>query len=534
VVVAKDPVAFATRYGAIENVVGPFSGNLDNAGERIVLEGSMREPIQDFSFNNAWYSVTDGLGFSLVPNEQAAGIGNRSGWRASANIGGSPGQNDPTVNRAIVLVNEVLTHTDAPQVDAVEIYNPGASAVDIGNWYLTDDRATPKKFKIPAPKAVQPNSYVVFDENDFNKDPLATTSFALSSDGDEIYLYSADENGNLTGYSDGFAFRAAANGATFGRHVSSDRDVQYPAQVSATLGGANSGPAIGPVVINEIRCSPFSFEPEFIELKNLTSQEVKLYDTERPTNTWRLNGFNFAFPTNVAIPANGFVVIAQNDPARFRATNNVPASVQVFGPANGILQGNGENLRLERPDAPITLPDGSTKIPMITVDEVRYDQNTPWPTPIPGASIERNYSAQYGNDPANWSGAIGATPGFDNRAAEGWQTWLQQVFTPAELGDPVVSDPDADPDQDGYTNEAEFVAGTNPKNATSGLLLAPAKAAPATLEFAAAPDRTYTLYYRPLVGDGAWTAVSVSRASSAARTVQITPTQPGYYKIAVP
>jgi hypothetical protein len=513
--------------------VGPFSGNLDNAGEQIVLEGPLREPIQDFSYNNAWYSVTDGLGFSLVRNE-VAGVGNRAGWRASANIGGSPGQNDPTVNRASVLVNEVLTHTDVPQVDAVEIYNPGNAAVDIGNWYLTDDRATPRKFKIPSPTMIEAKSYAVFSENDFNKDPLATTSFALSSDGDEIYLYSADENGNLTGYSDGFAFRAAANGATFGRYVSSDGDVQYPAQVSATLGGANSGPAIGPVVINEIRYSPLSFEAEFIELKNLTSQDVKLYDAERPTNTWRLNGFDFTFPMNVTIPANGFVVIAQNDPVRFRATNNVPASVQVFGPANGILQGNGENLRLERPDAPIALPDGSTKIPMITVDEVRYDQNAPWPTPIRGASIERNYSAQYGNDPANWSGAIGATPGLENRAGEAWQGWLQSVFTAAELADPAVSDVDADPDQDGYSNEAEFVAGTDPKNATSGLVLAPAKAVPATLEFAAAPDRTYTLYYRPLVGDGAWTAVTVYRANSTARTVQITPTQPGYYKIAVP
>jgi len=281
-------------------------------------------------------------------------------------------------------------------------------------------------------------------------------------------------------------------------------------------------------VINEIRYSPFSFEAEFVELKNITSQEVKLYDAEHPTNTWRLNGLDFNFPTNVTIPANGFVVVAQNDPDRFRATNNVPDSVQVFGPANGVLQGNGESLQLQRPDAPIALPDGSTKVPMIVVDEVRYDNHAPWPTPIPGASIERNYSAQYGNDPANWRGAIGATPGMENRAEEGWQAWLGQNFTSDELADPEIGGPDADPDQDGYTNAAEFAAGTDPKSAGSELVVLP------TLQFAAAPDRTYTLYYRPLVGDGAWTAVGVYRASSTARTIQITPTQPGFYKIAVP
>ena len=70
------------------------------------------------------------------------------------------------------------------------------------------------------------------------------------------------------------------------------------------------------MVINEIRYSPFSFEAEFVELKNITSQAVKLYDVDHPTNTWRLDGLDFNFPTNVTIPANGFIVVAQNDPDR--------------------------------------------------------------------------------------------------------------------------------------------------------------------------------------------------------------------------
>jgi hypothetical protein len=170
---------------------------------------------------------------------------------------------------------------------------------------------------------------------------------------------------------------------------------------------------------------------------------------------------------------------------------------------------------------------------MVVVDEVRYDNHAPWPVTIPGASIERNYSAQYGNDPANWRGGIGATPGMENRAAEGWQTWLQQVFTATEIADPSISDPAADPDGDGYSNAAEFAAGTDPKDPASGLVIDSAPAS-TKLQFNAAADRTYTLYFRPLVSDGAWTAVGVFRAASTPRTVQFTPTQPGYYKIAVP
>jgi hypothetical protein len=537
VIVAKDPASFIARYGPVATVAGPFSGNLDNSGDHIVLAGSMGEPILDFTYNNAWFPVTDGYGFSLVIRDDRSALGAwgaKESWRASANPRGSPGQDDPAVNRPQIYVNEILTNTDAPQVDAIELYNASDSAVDIGNWFLTDDRGVARKFKIPSPTLIDANGYVVFTENGFNPDPLSPVSFALSSDGDEVYLFSADATGNLTGYSDGFSFGAAASGVTFGRYASSDGKVHYPAQLSPTLGSANSGPAIGPVVINEIRYAPFAFEAEFVELKNITSQPVNLYDPLHSTNTWRLNGLDFDFPTNVTIPPNGFVLVVQNDPARFRATNNAPTSVQVFGPCNGVLQGNGENLQLLRPDAPLTMPDGSTKVPMIVVDEVRYDNHAPWPTPIRGASIERNYSARFGDDPSNWQGAIGATSGLENRAEEGWQAWLQQNFTMAEQDDPSISDASADPDNDGYSNAGEFVAGTDPKKIDSALLISAMVAPAPTLQFDATPDRTYTVYYRAAAGIGSWTAIANYRAASAARTIQFTPPQAGFYKVSVP
>ena len=42
-------------------------------------------------------------------------------------------------------------------------------------------------------------------------DPTSSNSFRLDSRGEQIYLYSADTNGALTGYSDGFTFGAAQN-----------------------------------------------------------------------------------------------------------------------------------------------------------------------------------------------------------------------------------------------------------------------------------------------------------------------------------
>ena len=51
---------------------------------------------------------------------------------------------------APVLVNEALTHTDLPQLDQIELYNSNSTSASIANWYLTDDRKEPKKFRIPA------------------------------------------------------------------------------------------------------------------------------------------------------------------------------------------------------------------------------------------------------------------------------------------------------------------------------------------------------------------------------------------------
>src|SRR5206468_8659426 len=216
-------------------------------------------------------------------------------------------------------------------------------------------RSARRNFRTPAddPRAnLPPGGYVVFTENDWKAGSSSTNSFRLDSHGEEIYLYAADAAGNLTGYSDGFAFGAAQNGVSFGRYVISTGEAQYPAQKTNTLGGPNAGPRIGPVVLNEIRYHPALGEEEFIELKSVTNGPVKFYDPNYPTNTWRLNGAGFDFPMNVEIPPNGLLLVVASDPATFRTKNNVPQNVPIFGPFPGALQDSGETLALQRPDQP--------------------------------------------------------------------------------------------------------------------------------------------------------------------------------------
>ena len=65
-VVVRDMTAFEARYGHIDQVVGQFSGSLDNGGERIVLSDPLGQPIVDFRYRDDWYPATDGSGLSLV------------------------------------------------------------------------------------------------------------------------------------------------------------------------------------------------------------------------------------------------------------------------------------------------------------------------------------------------------------------------------------------------------------------------------------------------------------------------------------
>jgi len=135
VVIAKDTNAFRQRYPAVTNLAGQFSGSLNNAGERIALVGPLYEPILDFSFDNNWYAMADGNGFSLVVVNENAPLeawNHRANWRISGRENGSPGQADPDpIAVPTVFVNEALTHTDPPLQDAIELYNPNTTNVNI-------------------------------------------------------------------------------------------------------------------------------------------------------------------------------------------------------------------------------------------------------------------------------------------------------------------------------------------------------------------------------------------------------------------
>lgn len=430
-VVVANMNAFVSRYGAGRLIAGVYTNQLSNAGDRIRLEGSVREPIHDFEYDDAWYPITDGHGFSLVIRDDTAPLETwpfAASWRPSGLFNGSPAQNDPPQpDFPQVVINEVLTHSDPPPpTDTIELLNLSGTAANISGWFLTDDFSDPKKYVIGSGTTINPNGFITFNENQFN---VGAKAFSFSSLGEEAYLFSGDGT-NLTGYAHGFDFGAAPTFASFGRHVNSVASEQFPLQRSLTLGAANAGPLVGPVVISEIMYHPpdtlrgtnrvNNTDDEYIELHNASDAPVALYDVAHPTNTSRLNdAVEFTFPPGVSIPARGYIIVAGIDTANatrlsvFRARNGISASVPVYGPFSGNLNNESEPVELMRPDNPEPAgPPNFGRVPYILVERVRYSDLPPWPVAADGfgPSLQRVNVTTYGNDPGNWV-AAGRTPG---------------------------------------------------------------------------------------------------------------------------
>ena len=344
-----------------------------------------------------------------------------------------------------VVVNELLTHTDPPLEDAVELFNPTAQPVDLSHWWLSNNRDDPMRYHIPAGTVIPAGGFKVIYEYQFDPNDLGFTF--NSYEPGEVVLFSGDASGALTGYRLSQAFGPAENGVSFGRYQTS-QGVDFMAMSQRTFGmdapafveqfrtgtgKTNAYPRIGPVLISELMYHPpdglvagqpeDNTDDEYLELFNATDASTPLFDPQYPTNQWRLRGgVSFNFPPDVTLPARAWALVVSFDPANtpqlgaFRAKYHLPADVVIFGPYSGKLDNRGEAIELLKPDPP-QAPDRPKPglVPYFLVDRVDYEDRDPWPDSPDGGgdSLQRRSSIVYGNDPVHWLGAP-PTPGRAN------------------------------------------------------------------------------------------------------------------------
>ncbi len=454
-----------------------------------------------------------------------------------------------------IVINELLSHTDLPLADAIELHNTSAAPVDISGWYLSDSKNNLRKYKFPAGTVLPAGGYHVVYENQFNPQPLTSASFSFNSaQGDDAWVMAVDTNGAATGYRDWEKFGPQFNGVSFGRVQTSVgvdfvalADLSFGTAVRASsptnqldlfrtgLGAPNAGAWVGPVVFSEIMYHPPPIgtnddtQNEFIELHNVTAQALPLFDPQSPTNTWRLRGVvNFNFAPNTAIPADGFLLVVGFDPATNAAAlatfrGKYGTNGTLVGPWSGKLSNNGEALELLAPDHPQTTGPDIGLVPYVTIERVVYSNAAPWAVAANGTgfSLQRLNFVAYGNEPTNWlaSGPNAGTSGVLDSDGDG----LPDAWEDAHGLNTFANDAALDSDHDGFSNWQEYQAGTDPQNNASDLRFEGVDSASDgnDIRFIAQSGHSYTIQFSESLADGTWQKLADVAAENVSRVVHI-------------
>ncbi|MBN1816036.1 MAG: lamin tail domain-containing protein [Sedimentisphaerales bacterium] len=426
VLVVRNQQAFEERYGTdlSSRIAGQYSTpqsdhKLANDGERIKLADTWNGTIAEFEYNDArgWPVSADGSGHSLVPLDRAipgqpAGSLQYGGnWRASAFIHGSPGAEDPVLDRGLVI-NEVMAHTDYdnsayPEYDSndwIELYNGGLSDLLLQDWYLSDDGKDLKKWRLPE-IVLEAGAFVAFDEVTGFHFPYPS-GFGLNKAGEAVFL-SFLPSGKPGRVTDSLVFKGQESLFSLGRFPDG-KDFFF--RMPPTRAGENDIPHTD-VLISEIMYHPSEGQEQYMELFNPSSRAIDLFSEGGP---WRLNGgIEYEIPEGVSLGVGARLLLVDFDPAvETRRLDNfittyrtgpLQPGVDIIGSWTGDLSNRAERIALEKPLIP-DLPD--TDIPWVIVEEVYYSDRAPWPPEADGTgkSLQRIncVPAAASTDPDNW------------------------------------------------------------------------------------------------------------------------------------
>jgi len=196
-VVASSPSTLVAQ--GVTNALGPFTGRLGNGGDTVQLRNNNDRVMDEVTYgtDGDWSVAPDGAGPALARRAANVSGADPANWRASAQIGGTPGaENFPVIPP--LLVTDTLV-----AMDGLWTFNNGGADLgtawrdpgfDDASWSSGAALFSHTAAPLPAPKntplsPVQPTSYFrarfVFN-GDTNQAQLALRS--VLDDGAVIYL----------------------------------------------------------------------------------------------------------------------------------------------------------------------------------------------------------------------------------------------------------------------------------------------------------------------------------------------------------
>ncbi len=374
--------------------------------------------------------------------------------------------------------------------DWVELYNPTDSPQDVGGMRLNTANKATGQWVIPASVTIAPRGYLVVwfaGDRAASTESEAELNAGQSLDGDGGGVYFFDRAGLLV---DMVEYGAQAPDLSVGLN-----NGNWKMLAAATPGGDNGPPAtlgsVSGVRINEWMADP-GIGDDWFELYNRDSQPVDLsgfFLTDDPS-TYGESKFKI-HPLTFLGPHGWAEWLA--DGSFEKGPNHV----------NFSLDKMGETLRLYAPDFSIVdsvdlapqsldvsqgrLPDGADDLASFPTTASPGELNH-----LPGADADQD------GLPDSWEVAHGLNP-----------------------NDPADATQDAD--GDGLTNLQEYRIGTDPRDATSDLkLVVCVENGNIQVRFQAVANQSYSVLYRQLGAEGAWSKLQDIPAQPTTRTVILT------------
>jgi len=142
-----------------------------------------------------------------------------------------------------IVINELMSSNDLTINDEVgdfedwiEIHNPTDAAVNLGDYFLSDNSTSTTKWTFPE-YALQPGEFLlVWADRDLQDGPFHT-NFRLSSGGEEVLLFKEEPDGIR--WVDGITFPVLPSDFSYGREA--DAQLPWILFSTSTPGETNSG-----------------------------------------------------------------------------------------------------------------------------------------------------------------------------------------------------------------------------------------------------------------------------------------------------
>jgi hypothetical protein len=223
-----------------------------------------------------------------------------------------------------VYLNEFVASTDnddpRPYYDAdaeiedwIELYNPAASAIDIGGYFLTDNAARLNKWRFPTPTIIPASGYLVVFASNKNRAVSGQqlhTNFRLAAEGEYLALVQPDAATIVKAWSP--AYPSVPEYWSYGLTLPSSGGIYAPFQIP-TPGAANNttpGAPAGDVVFS-LPSQTFSAASVSLMLTTASPSAQIRYTTNRtePTASSTLYTGPLTISTTTMVRARAFETV---------------------------------------------------------------------------------------------------------------------------------------------------------------------------------------------------------------------------------